>query len=274
MRRPATLIGTALIGLAATAPAGTAATTLFPVVGGARYTNDYGDARAQGSHEGNDLMAPKGTPVIAVVDGVVDLHRSGRGGYMLYLRGSSREYVYIHLNNDRRGDDGKGGRRTAYAKGLKDGMRVRAGQEIAYVGDSGDAEGAPPHLHFEDRTLGGRPRNPYSRLRRASVVLFGAPLDKAKAATTALTLRGRLVSVATDESGGRAAIRLRSVVVGGRRVVTRRLVVVRLTPDLAAAAAALAVGRAVDVSTEPAKVTLDLQLMRPGTLQAASLTAR
>ncbi len=274
MRRPVTLIGTALVGLAASPAAGVAATALFPVVGGASYSNDYGALRAQGGHQGNDLMAPRATPVIAVVDGVVKLHRSGRGGYMLYLRGASREYIYIHLNNDRRGDDGRGGARAAYAKGLKTGMRVKAGQEIAYVGDSGDAEGTPPHLHFEDRSLSGRPRNPYRRLRAASIVLFGAPLSGSKSPGISLTLRGRLVSAATDATGGRAAIRLRSIIVAGRRVVTRRLVIVRLSPELAAVAAAIEPGRAIDIETAPAAVTLALQLMRPGTLQAASLTAR
>ena len=154
MRRPATLIGLVLA-TTLSAPAAAhaaAAAMLFPVVGGASYVDDYGDARPQGRHQGNDLMAPKHTPVIAVADGVVRLQHSGRGGYMLYLRNSSHEWLYIHLNNDVRGNDGRGGPKTAYARGLRSGMRVRAGQEIAYVGNSGDAEGGPAHLHFEEHT--------------------------------------------------------------------------------------------------------------------------
>ena len=97
-------------------------------------------------------MAAKRTPVIAVADGVVRLQHSGRGGYMLYLRNSQHEWLYIHLNNDVRGNDGRGGPRTAYARGLRSGMHVRAGQEIAYVGNSGDAEGGASHLHFEEHS--------------------------------------------------------------------------------------------------------------------------
>src|SRR5262245_62286924 len=89
MRRPATLIGVLLSAAAAAPAVGHAAPApplLFPVVGGASYIDDYGDPRPQGSHQGNDLMATKGTPVVAVASGVVKLQHSGRGGYMLYLR--------------------------------------------------------------------------------------------------------------------------------------------------------------------------------------------
>src|SRR4051794_36597734 len=111
MRRTPTLIRVLLsaAGAAPIAPhAPTAPPMLFPVVGGASYIDDYGAPRPQGSHQGNDLMAAKRTPVIAVASGIVKLQHSGRGGYMLYLRNAKHEWLYIHLNNDIRGNDGKG----------------------------------------------------------------------------------------------------------------------------------------------------------------------
>jgi hypothetical protein len=72
---------------------------------------------------------------------------------MLYLYGASgTTYYYIHLNNDlTRGDDNRGKciAGTAYATGLKDGAKVAAGRPVGFVGDSGDADGAHAHLHFE-----------------------------------------------------------------------------------------------------------------------------
>ncbi len=91
------------------APASAAPVTyLFPVIGGANYFDDFGQPRGQGPHEGNDLVTVKGTPVVAVQDGVVSLDYGPRSGYMITLRSSTREFYYIHLNNDRRRDGGRG----------------------------------------------------------------------------------------------------------------------------------------------------------------------
>src|SRR5581483_9055931 len=75
---------------------------IFPVVGPYRYTNDFGDPRPQGKHEGNDVLAPKRSPVVAVEDGKIKFWtHSARAGCMLYLYGASgTTYLYIHLNND------------------------------------------------------------------------------------------------------------------------------------------------------------------------------
>ena len=127
---------------------------VFPVLGEATYIDDFGDARAQGAHEGNDLMAPRHALALAAEAGTVKFHiTSSRAGCMLYLEGlSGTEYLYIHLNNDLTPEnDNQGGcvPGVAFTKGLKSGAKVLAGEPIGYVGDSGDAQGGPPHDHFE-----------------------------------------------------------------------------------------------------------------------------
>jgi hypothetical protein len=277
MRRPATLIGLVLATtLSASAAAhASAVPMLFPVVGGASYVDDYGDARPQGRHQGNDLMAPKHTPVIAVASGVVKLQHSGRGGYMLYLRNASHEWLYIHLDNDKRGNDGRGGTKTAYAHGLHSGMRVRAGQEIGYVGNSGDAEGGPAHLHFEEHSRSGRPHDPYQHLRAAPMVAFSAVASK-RSTPIAPTFLGRMTWIAGGDSGVyvRAAIRLTSIRIGSRTILTRKQVVVKMSPAAAAAAESIAPGALVRVVATGAAITLAHQLMRPGVWEAASIAAR
>ncbi|MBA3347874.1 MAG: peptidoglycan DD-metalloendopeptidase family protein, partial [Actinobacteria bacterium] len=75
---------------------------VFPVLGAATFTSDFGDARGQGGHEGNDIMAPRKALVLAAEAGTVKFWTtSARAGCMLYLYGKSgTTYLYIHLNND------------------------------------------------------------------------------------------------------------------------------------------------------------------------------
>jgi Peptidase family M23 len=117
---------------------------------------------------------------------------------MLYLHGDSgTTYLYIHLNNDlTSGNDNRGTCKPgiSYAKGLRDGARVEAGQQIGYVGDSGDANGIHPHLHFEVHPHDGPAVDPYGFLRRAQPLLFAAALGS----TFTLALEGTVVSA----SGG------------------------------------------------------------------------
>ena len=127
---------------------------VFPIVGNASYEDDFGDPRGQGSHEGNDMMAPWKSSVVAVEAGRIKIWTSSsRAGCMLYLYGKSgTTYLYIHLNNDlTKNNDNDGGCKqgVSYAPGLEDGAQVRAGELIGYVGDSGDADGIDHHLHFE-----------------------------------------------------------------------------------------------------------------------------
>ena len=171
---------------------------VFPVVGKATYTNDYGDARGSGSHAGNDIMAAKRSPAVAAEAGTVKFHTtSSRAGCMLYLNGrSGTEYLYIHLNNDLTKGNDNTGRCVAgvsYAPGLRNGAKVKAGQPIGFVGDSGDANGGASHLHFEVHPKGGRDVNPYPYLRQARRLLFAVTPGKPFVAA----LRGKVVSSGT-----------------------------------------------------------------------------
>jgi hypothetical protein len=170
---------------------------IFPVVGKVQYIDDFGAPRGGGVHQGNDLMAAKKSPAVAAEAGKVKYWTtSGAAGCMLYLYGDSgTTYLYIHLNNDltmRNDNRGKCVNGTAYA--VKNGAKVSAGQQVAYVGDSGDANGGNPHLHFEVHPGGGKAVSPYPYLLKAYRLLFAA-----KAGTPfSLTLTGTVVSAAID----------------------------------------------------------------------------
>lgn len=145
---------------------------VFPVVGPTRFSDDFGAARGQGGHQGNDVLAERRAPVVAVEAGSVERWtRSPGAGCMLYLDGrSGTTYLYVHLNNDlTRGNDNRGScvDGIAYAPGLRDGQPVRAGELLGYVGDSGDADGMHPHLHFELHPGDGAAVSPYRWLRSA-----------------------------------------------------------------------------------------------------------
>ncbi len=128
---------------------------IFPVAGKVWWHDWFNPdgLRPMRIHHGQDIFAPKMTPLVAVFDGVVWLRPATRpGGHnMLYLYGDNGlQARYMHINNDTPGtDDNAGAWETAYAPGLKDGDRVAAGQHLAWVGDSGNAEDTEPHLHFE-----------------------------------------------------------------------------------------------------------------------------
>src|SRR5215212_10192072 len=168
---------------------------VFPVIGAVTYSDDFGAPRARGAHQGNDILADRKAPAIAVEAGKVKLWTtSAQAGCMLYLYGASgTTYLYIHLNNDLTShNDNRGScvAGTSYAPGLKDGARVAAGQLIGYVGDSGDANGIHPHLHFEVHPGDGGAVNPYPYLKKARPLLFYAK----KGATVSVNLTGTVVS--------------------------------------------------------------------------------
>jgi hypothetical protein len=170
---------------------------VFPVVGQVRYIDDFGAPRPGGPHQGNDLMSAKRSPAVAAEAGTVKYWTtSANAGCMLYLYGQSGTiYYYIHLNNDltlKNDNRGKCVRGVAYT--VKNGARVVAGQQVGYVGDSGDANGGAAHLHFEVHPGGGHAVSPFPYLQKAYKLLFAA-----KAGTPfSLTLTGTVVSATVD----------------------------------------------------------------------------
>ena len=170
---------------------------VFPVLGSTTYTDDFGDPRADGPpHQGIDIVATKRSLALAAEAGKVEFWtHSATAGCMLYLHGASgTDYYYIHLNNDltpKNDNRGKCVAGTAYAKGLKDGAKVVAGQPVGYVGDSGDANGIHAHLHFELHPGRKAATDPYSWLQRATHLLFSAP----RGMPFTLELRGTVASV-------------------------------------------------------------------------------
>jgi murein DD-endopeptidase MepM/ murein hydrolase activator NlpD len=118
----------------------TAGGYVFPVYGPASFTNTYGAFRgdvAGNWHHGDDIFAPLGAPLLACADGIVfSVGWNDVGGNRLWLRDSQgNEFYYAHL--------------SAFTPLAKNGHHVKAGEVIGFVGNTGDAEGTPPHLHFE-----------------------------------------------------------------------------------------------------------------------------
>jgi len=170
---------------------------VFPVVGQVQYVDDFGAPRSGGRHQGNDLMSAKRSPAVAAEAGTVKYWTTSRtAGCMLYLYGESGTiYYYIHLNNDltlKNDNRGKCVKGVAYT--VNNGARVAAGQQVGYVGDSGDANGGMSHLHFEVHPGGGHAVSPFPFLQKAYKLLFagkpGSPF--------ALTLSGTVVSASSE----------------------------------------------------------------------------
>lgn len=256
-------------------PAKPTARIVFPVFGKTTYTDNYGDARAQGTHQGIDIMAARRAFAVAAEAGKVTFHTtSARAGCMLYLYGKSgTTYLYVHLNNDTSGRNDNRGKcvaGTAYAPGLKSGARVNAGDIVGFVGDSGDADGIHPHLHFEVHPKDGAAANPYPYLRAARKLLYTART----AATVTLSMSGTLLaaedgSLELKVDGLRTSAGLRrskvgrSVVLGAPASPVVESLAGALLP---AARLARALNQPVIVFTEPAGTTLAEKLGSPRAL--------
>jgi murein DD-endopeptidase MepM/ murein hydrolase activator NlpD len=123
-----------------------------PVDGPRSYWDDFGQPRSGGrTHQGNDILAPYGTPVAAAQSGRFESTYNSLGGTsaFVYSDGGDMTY-YAHL--------------SSYA-GISSGAHVSAGTHIGAVGTSGNAAGGPPHLHFEYHPGGGAAADPYPYLR-------------------------------------------------------------------------------------------------------------
>jgi murein DD-endopeptidase MepM/ murein hydrolase activator NlpD len=123
---------------------------VFPIAGASTFSDDWGAPRAGGrTHEGIDLFAARGTPVVAVADGTLSrVGYSGISGNRLWLKdGSGTDFFYAHLDG--------------YAAAAREGAFVRQGTMLGFTGDTGDAKGTPPHVHFEIHPGGGGPVQPY-----------------------------------------------------------------------------------------------------------------
>jgi hypothetical protein len=257
---------------------------VFPVIGEVSYENDFGDPRPQGHHEGNDIVADRRAPVVAVEAGKVKFWTtSAAAGCMLYLYGESgTTYVYIHLNNDvTDGNDNRGACEPgmSYAPGLADGDEVAAGELIGYVGDSGDANGIHPHLHFEVHPHDGAAVSPYRHLRRAMPLLYALDPPGAREEPPTLAVYGTVESVDGDQlalsvtrircSDGSSMDMARELVVGvpPDAVVQRTTGFGRRDVSLASRGA----GEEVVVWTQPLPETLRAQLGEPDEIAAATV---
>ncbi len=151
----------------------------LPVEGSFSYSDDFHDPRSGGRlHQGNDLMTSKHRPLLAAADARVrriTIDDGANEGNMLALRDAEGwEYWYLHINNDTPGtDDGANPLEYAFAPGIEVGTRVKAGQVIAFAGDSGNAEGTSSHLHFEIHQPDGTAVSPYPSLRIAQGYRYG-----------------------------------------------------------------------------------------------------
>ena len=142
-------------------PAGLA----IPVAGvkAGQLVDTYTQARAGGArvHDAIDIIAPAGTPVVAAAPGTVAklFFSTGGGGITAYVRSDDGRWIYYYAHL------------SAYAPGLREGQRVRRGTPIGYVGATGNANSAGPHLHFainrmnpREKWWQGSPINPYPLL--------------------------------------------------------------------------------------------------------------
>jgi murein DD-endopeptidase MepM/ murein hydrolase activator NlpD len=133
---------------------------LLPVAGvsARELTDTFNQPRGtERQHQALDILAPKGTPVLAVADGrIAKLFTSKPGGLTVYQFDPSEKYAYYYAHLD------------SYAPELKEGSTIRRGQMIGYVGVTGNSDPNAPHLHFAIFELGadkkwweGTPVNPY-----------------------------------------------------------------------------------------------------------------
>jgi peptidoglycan LD-endopeptidase LytH len=151
-----------------------AATALIIPVRGVTATqlkDTFDEARGARVHRAIDILAPRGTPVVAAVDGTIrKLFNSRAGGLTIYQFDRAEQKVYYYAHLDR------------YVDGLAEGSFITQGMVIGYVGTTGNAPPGTPHLHFSIEVLPptkewwkGEPVNPYPLLLGATTTLASTP---------------------------------------------------------------------------------------------------
>lgn len=164
---------------------------IFPVVGPVSFVDTWGACRSgcSRSHKGVDIFGAKLAPLVAAADGTIVSDRrsalTNAGNKIIIESDDGWRFIYLHLNNDTPGtDDGANPQAWIIASGLRVGDRVSAGQMIGYLGDSGNAETTPAHLHFEIHPPGQSAVNPtaavqaaYDNNRRVSVASMASTLE-------------------------------------------------------------------------------------------------
>jgi len=128
-----------------------------PAVSSTAMSDSFAQARGKRSHLAVDILAPRGSPVVAVDDGTLArLSSSPAGGISIYQLDAAERHCFVYAHLER------------YAEGLAEGQPVKRGDVIAYVGTTGNAPPNTPHLHFAIHEVtspkqcwGGRPVDPY-----------------------------------------------------------------------------------------------------------------
>jgi murein DD-endopeptidase MepM/ murein hydrolase activator NlpD len=121
-----------------------------PIAAPHSFIDSWGFPRSGGrTHEGTDMMAEMGAPVVALTDGAITYSGVGSlsGNWLILTGDDGHDYMYMH------------NRENLITSG-----RVKVGEQIATVGDTGNAQGGAPHVHFEYHPNGGGPVNPYPLL--------------------------------------------------------------------------------------------------------------
>lgn len=127
---------------------------VFPVAGRSQFADTWGAARdQQRQHEGTDIFAAEGTPVLAVNDGMARKGNDSLGGQVATLTDADARYYYAHLS----GWEGEFPR------------KVKAGDVLGYVGTTGNAAGKSPHLHF-GKYVNNVAENPFAELTAARLL--------------------------------------------------------------------------------------------------------
>ena len=132
---------------------------IIPVEGvdPSRVRDSYTASRGGRTHDAVDIMAPRGTPVVAADGGtILKLRQNDAGGITIYQLDASERFVYYYAHLDR------------YQDGLTEGLTIRQGDVLGFVGTSGNAPKDTPHLHFQvmvyrgrGQYWGGDPINPH-----------------------------------------------------------------------------------------------------------------